>query len=156
MGTARDRSRFRWPWPMCGDSRRWAGLVLALLAGFAAGAASVTALLAAQPLVKETVLLRTDLAGVDGKELIVSRFETAPGWAHGRHYHVGHELVYVLDGSAIVEVEGKAPVTVPAGATAYFAPRQVHAGRNASPTAPFRFLLVRIHEKGQPISVELE
>src|SRR6266540_1267155 len=144
MGTARERSRFRWPWPMRGGSRRWAGLVLALLAGFAAGAASVT------------VLLRTDLAGVDGKELLVSRFETAPGWAHGRHYHVGHELVYVLDGSAIVEVEGKAPVTVPAGATAYFAPRQVHAGRNASPTAPFRFLLVRIHEKGQPISVELE
>ena len=93
MGTARDRSRFRWPWPMGGGWRRWAGLALALLAGFAAGAASVTALLAAQPLVKETVLLRTDLAGVDGKELIVSRFETAPGWAHGRHYHVGHELV---------------------------------------------------------------
>jgi quercetin dioxygenase-like cupin family protein len=152
MGTARDRSRFRWR-----EGSRWcAGLALALLAGFATGAVSVTALLAEPPLVKETVLLRTDLAGVDGKELIVSRFETAPGWAHGRHYHVGHELVYVLDGAAIVEVEGKPPVTVPAGATAYFAPRQVHAGRNASPTASFRFLLVRIHEKGQPISVELE
>src|SRR5439155_17333558 len=64
MGTARDRSRLRWPWPMREGSRWCAGLALALLAGFAAGAASVTALLAEQPLVKETVLLRTDLAGV--------------------------------------------------------------------------------------------
>lgn len=116
----------------------------------------MTAVRAEPPRVEETLLLRTDLAGMDGKELIVSRFETGPGWAHGQHFHPGHELVYVLDGSAIVQVDGKPPMTVPAGATAYFPPRQVHAGRNASATAPLRFLLVRIHEKWQPISVELQ
>jgi quercetin dioxygenase-like cupin family protein len=159
MQTTRARSRFRWrrwPPPTIAGSTLRAALFLALLVGFAAGAASVTALHAALPPVRETLLLRTDLAGIDGKELIVSRFETAPGWAHGRHYHVGHELVYILDGSATVQVEGKPPTTLPTGTTAYFPPRQVHAGQNASSTAPLTFLLVRIHEKGQPLSVELE
>jgi quercetin dioxygenase-like cupin family protein len=156
MGEIRDRSRVGGRRPMGEGSTPLVALALALLVGFAWGAISATALHAGQPLVKETPLLRTDLAGMDGKELIVSRFDTAAGWAHGRHYHAGHELVYVLDGSAVVQAEGKPPVTVPAGATAYFPPRQVHAGKNASPTAPLRFLLVRIHDKGQPLSVELE
>ncbi len=159
MGTTGARSRFRWrqwPRPTTKASTLRAALALALLVGFATGAASVTALHTAPPLVRETLLLRTDLAGMDGKELIVSRFETASSWAHGRHYHVGHELVYVLDGAATVQVEGNPPVTLPTGAAAYFPPKQVHAGRNASPTAGLTFLLVRIHEKGQPLSVELE
>ncbi len=156
MREIRDRSRDRWRWPMGEGSPPYAAVVLALLVGFAGGATSVTALHAGQPAVTETPLLRTDLAGVEGKELIVSRFDTAPGWAHGRHYHAGHELVYVLDGSAVVQMEGRPPMTVPAGATAYFPPKQVHEGKNASTTAPLKFLLVRIHEKGQPLSVELE
>jgi quercetin dioxygenase-like cupin family protein len=159
MRTTPARSRFRWwrcPPPTTAASTLRAAPGLALLLAFATGAASVTALDAVQSTVRETLLLRTDLAGLDGKELIVSRLETAPGWAHGRHYHIGHELVYVLDGSATVQVDGKAPTTLPAGATAHFPPKQVHAGRNASPTAALTFLLVRIHEKGQPLSVELE
>lgn len=103
----------------------------------------------------ETPLFGTDLSGVPGTELLVSRLVTAPGWIHGRHYHAGHELVYVLEGSAVLEVEGKPPVQLAPGAFAYVPPRQIHAGRNASATAPLSFLLIRIHEKGQPISVEL-
>jgi quercetin dioxygenase-like cupin family protein len=87
--------------------------------------------------------------------LIVSRLDTAPGWAHGRHYHAGHELVYVLEGTAILEVDGKPPLTLRPGTLAHVPPGQVHAGRNASRTGPFRFLLFRIHQKGQPLSVEL-
>ena len=124
-------------------------------AGILLGAIGTQALNAQAPPVRETVLLRADLAGIDGKELIVSRLETAPGWVHGRHYHVGHELVYVLEGAGVVEVDGKPPVPLEPGAIAYMPPRQVHAGRNASRTAPFKFLLFRIHERGQPLSVEL-
>lgn len=128
-------------------------LVVGLVVG-ALGAITVTGPGAQPPSFTETPLLATVLAGVPGKELIVSRLVTAPGWAHGRHYHAGHELVYVLEGSAILEVEGKPPVMLRAGDAAYLPPRQIHAGRNAG-TSPFSFLLVRIHEKGQPISVEL-
>jgi quercetin dioxygenase-like cupin family protein len=128
---------------------------LTLTAGIVAGAFAAATLGAQPPSVREAALLRTDLVGIDGKELIVSRFETAPGWVHGRHYHAGHEFVYVLEGSAIVEIEGRPPVRLGPGATAHMPPRQVHAGRNASGTEPLRFLLFRIHDKGQPLSVEL-
>ena len=130
-------------------------LGLTLAVGIAVGAVGASVLAAQPPSFTETVLLRADLAGVAGKELIVSRLETAPGWVHGRHYHAGHELVYVLEGSAILEVDGQPSITLKPGAVSYVPPGQVHAGRNASRTAPFRFLLFRIHEKGQPISVEL-
>jgi quercetin dioxygenase-like cupin family protein len=128
---------------------------LTLAAGMVAGALGVAALGAQTPTFSETVLLHTDLQGGEGRELIVSRLDTAPGWAHGRHYHAGHEVVYVLEGTAILEEEGKPPVTLRPGALAHVPPGRVHAGRNPSGSAPFRFLLFRIHPKGQPISVEL-
>ncbi len=134
----------------------WTPAPLTLAVGIAVGVLGAR-LLTAQPPASftETPLLSADLADVPGKQLLVSRLDTAPGWAHGRHYHAGHELVYVLEGSAILEVEGKAPVRLGPGSVAYMPPGQVHAGRNASPSARFKFLLIRIHEKGQPISVEL-
>ncbi len=136
---------------------RWTPVVT-LAVGLVVGALGATVVpgpgAQAPPSFTETPLLGTDLAGVPGKELLVSRLVTAPGWAHGRHYHAGHELVYVLEGSAILEVEGKPPITLRAGDVAHMPPRQIHAGRNAG-TSPFSFLLVRIQEKGRPISVEL-
>ena len=44
------------------------------------------------PAVAETLLLRQDLPGLPGKELIVSRLRAEPGWLHGRHYHPGDGL----------------------------------------------------------------
>ena len=136
--------------------RQVRSLVIAgvFLSGLTLGA-TAHRLLAAAPAFTETPLLRTDLAGVDRHELIVSRLETTPGWVHGRHYHAGHELVYVLEGSGALQVDGKPEQRLQPGTVAYVPPRQVHSGRNASPTASFKFLLVRIHVKGEPISVEL-
>jgi quercetin dioxygenase-like cupin family protein len=123
----------------------------------AIGGAAITRVSAqvALPPFTETPLFRADLSDLPGRELIVSRLVTAPGWVHGRHFHAGHELVYVLEGSAVLEVDGKSPVELGPGAFAHVPPRQIHRGRNASASAPLRFLLIRIHEKGQPISVEL-
>jgi quercetin dioxygenase-like cupin family protein len=139
---------------------RWGGrpiwclsIVGALLTGTGLGVMG-DRLFAALP-VAETFLLRTDLAGVDKHELIVSRLEAAPGWSHGRHYHIGHEIVYVLEGSAALDVDGKPERLLQPGTVSYVPPRQVHAGRNPSRTAALKFLLIRIHVKGEPISVEL-
>src|SRR5437899_11323678 len=112
-------------------------------------------LMAAPPSVTETVLLRTDLAGIDNYELIVSRLETAPGWSHGRHYHAGHEIVYVLEGNGGLGAEGKPEQPLQAGTVSYVPSGQIHAGRNTSRTEAFKFLLFRIHVKSQPISIEL-
>ena len=35
-------------------------------------------------------------------------------------------------------------------------PRTIHAGRNTSRMTPFKFLLIRVHRKGDPLSVELQ
>ena len=111
--------------------------------------------MAARPSFTETVLLRTDLAGIDSYELIVSRLETAPGWSHGRHYHAGHEIVYVLEGNGALESDGRPPQSLRPGTVSYVPSGQIHSGRNTSPREAFKFLLIRIHTKGQPISVEL-
>jgi quercetin dioxygenase-like cupin family protein len=48
--------------------------------------------LIAQPeAVKRTVLLKTDLAGIDGKEGLMYIIEVAPGATLPKHYHPGHE-----------------------------------------------------------------
>ena len=42
------------------------------------------------------------------------------------------------------------------GTVALVQPGRVHAGRNTSRTTPFKFVLIRLHVKGEPMSVELE
>ena len=133
--------------------RSWL-LVGTLLVGIGIGAMGQR-LVAAQPSFTETVLLRTDLAGMDKHELIVSRLETAPGWAHGRHYHAGHEIVYVLEGNGALDTEGKSQQPLRPGTVSYVPPGQIHAGRNTGAKEAFKFLLFRIHPKDRPISVEL-
>ncbi len=133
---------------------RWPVIVGTLLGGIALGTTGHH-LLAAPPSFSETLLFRADLAGIDKYELIVSRLETAPGWSHGRHYHAGHEIVYVLEGHGALDVEGSAGQDLQPGTVSYVPPKEIHAGRNASRTAAFKFLLIRIHPKGEPMSVEL-
>lgn len=125
-----------------------------LVVGIAVGAIGQR-LLASPPSFSETPLLRTELVGIDKYELIVSRLETTPGWSHGRHYHQGHEIVYVLEGNGALAVEGNPEQRLQPGTVAYVAPGKVHAGRNASQNEVFKFILFRLHAKGQPISIEL-
>jgi quercetin dioxygenase-like cupin family protein len=134
---------------------RWLVILGTLLGGIALGTTGHH-LLAAPPSFSETPLFRADLAGIDEYELIVSRLETTSGWSHGRHYHAGHEIVYVLEGEGALDVEGRPPQRLQPGTVAYVPPRQIHAGRNASRTAAFKFLLIRLHVKGEPMSVELK
>jgi len=130
-------------------------IVAVLLGGVALGATGHQ-LLAAPPSFAETPLYRGDLTGIDKHELIVSRLETSPGWSHGRHYHAGHEVVYVLEGEGALEVEGRTAQRLQPGAVAYVPPGHIHTGRNTSRTTPFKFVLIRLHVKGEPMSVELE
>ncbi len=55
---------------------------------------------------KATFLFRADVAGMEGKEVVVELFELAPRGSFGKHYHPGHEVAYVLEGSGIREMDG--------------------------------------------------
>ena len=99
-------------------------------------------------------LLSKDLAGVPGKELLMITVEYPPGGSDTVHRHHAQTLVYVLEGSIVMQVRGEAPVTLVPGQTFYEGPDDVHiVSRNASHTAPAKFLVFFVKGKGAPILV---
>ena len=99
-----------------------------------------------------TALLSKDLLHVAGKELSMIRVEYPPGGTDPVHTHHAQALVYVLEGSILMQVRGGAPVTLAPGQTFYEGPDDVHiVGRNASGTAPAKFLVLLVKDKGAPI-----
>jgi quercetin dioxygenase-like cupin family protein len=97
-------------------------------------------------------LLSKDLADVSGKELSMITVEYPPGASDPVHAHNAQALVYVLEGSIVMQVKGGAPITLKPGETFYEGPDDVHiVGRNASQTASAKFLVVFLKDKGAPI-----
>ena len=127
------------------------GLTLAV--GMYLGAVGNQILHAQQEPVKRTVLLKTDLAGMEGKEAILALAEIAPGAATGKHTHPGYDFAYVLEGSGILEIEGKPSIPLTSGTAIYQPCTQVHRGVNDSSTTPLRIFAVYIVEKGHPLAV---
>ena len=102
----------------------------------------------------QEVLLSKDLAGVPGKELLMLTVEYPPGGSDTAHRHHAQTLVYVLEGSIVMQVRGEGTMTLVPGQTFYEAPDDVHVvSRNASHTAPAKFLVFFVKDKGAPILV---
>ena len=97
-------------------------------------------------------LLSKDLADVPGRELSMISIEYPPGSTDPVHTHHAQALVYVLEGTIMMQVRGGAPVTLAPGQTFYEAPDDVHiVGRNASQTEPAKFLVFLVKDKGAPL-----
>jgi quercetin dioxygenase-like cupin family protein len=126
--------------------------VLALAVGVAVGWTAATTLEAQQTGIKRTLLLKTELAGIDGREVYLGTAEIAPGASAGRHFHDGHEIGYVLDGMALFEVEGQAPVTLKPGDHYHVDAGKRHDARNTGP-GPAKVLAIYLIEKGKPLAV---
>jgi quercetin dioxygenase-like cupin family protein len=78
--------------------------------------------------------------------------EYPPGVSDPVHRHDAQVMVYVLEGAVVMQVKGEAPVTLRAGDTFYEGPGDVHTvARNASQTAPAKFLVFFVKAKGAPI-----
>ncbi len=137
--------------------RRVMLLGLTLFVGFAIGMAATRVLSAQQPSMKRTPILKTELEGLPGKEGTMFLAEYEPGARSGKHYHPGHEFIYVLEGSGVMEEVGKPPVAMRPGVAFYFLssperPSYVHEARNLSITDPMRLLVVLITDTGQPLA----
>jgi quercetin dioxygenase-like cupin family protein len=97
-------------------------------------------------------LLSKDLAGVPGKELSMIAVGYSPGASSPAHTHHAQAMVYVLEGSIVMQAKGKAPVTLTPGQTWYEGPDDVHlVSRNASDSAPAKYLVFMVKDKGAPI-----
>lgn len=98
-----------------------------------------------------------DLAGVPDRELSMIAVEYPPGAADPVHTHHAQALVYVLEGSIVMQVRGGEPVTLTPGQTFYEGPDDVHTvGRNASDTVPAKFLVFLVKDKDAPILTLVE
>jgi len=97
-------------------------------------------------------LMSRDLAGDPARELSMITIEYPPGSVDPVHTHHAQALVYVLEGTIMMQARGGAPVTLAPGQTFYEAPDDVHiVGRNASQTAPAKFLVFLVKDKGAPL-----
>jgi quercetin dioxygenase-like cupin family protein len=125
-------------------------LVALVLLGLMTGTA-----MAQEP--KVTPLMSKDLAENPGREILVITVEHAPGGASPVHRHNAHAFVYVLEGSVVMQLKSGQQVTLTPGQTFYEGPDDVHVvDRNASSTAPAKFLVFMIKDKGAPAVVPVE
>jgi quercetin dioxygenase-like cupin family protein len=127
-------------------------IALALAAGIGIGWMGAT-MLEAQPTgIKRTLLMKKELAGIEGREVYLGTAEIAPGASAGRHFHDGHEIGYVLEGTAVFEVEGQAPIELKPGDHYHVDATKRHDARNTG-TVPAKVLAIYLIEKGKPLAV---
>jgi quercetin dioxygenase-like cupin family protein len=106
---------------------------------------------------KVTTLISKDLAEKPGKELLMITVEHAPGGSSPIHRHNAQAMVYVLEGSVVMQLKGGKQVTLTPGQTFYEGPDDIHiVDRNASKTQPAKFLVLLVKDKGAPALVPVK
>ena len=99
---------------------------------------------------KRTVLQQQDLS-VAGHETVTAVAEFQAGGTVGRHTHPGEEVGYILEGTIVLEQDGKPAVTLGPGKTFFIPAGTVHNATNRG-AVPARVLAHYIVEKGKPLA----
>lgn len=106
---------------------------------------------------KVTSLMVKPLPDYPGKAIQILTVEYPPGGHDPVHRHNAHGFIYVLDGGIVMAVNGGQPVTLAAGQMFYEGPNDIHTiGRNASKTAPAKFLVFLLKDKGAPVLIPVK
>ncbi len=121
--------------------------VVTFVALAAAGIADVSA---QQAGFTRTVLQQRDLSA-PGREAVTAAAEFQPGASVGRHTHPGEEVGYVLEGTIVLEQEGKPAVILGAGKTFFIPAGTIHNATNRG-SGRARVLATYIVEKGKPLA----
>jgi quercetin dioxygenase-like cupin family protein len=107
---------------------------------------------AGAPQATVTDLMTKALKDYPGKEITLINVDYPPGAVDPVHRHDAHAIVYVLEGSIVMGVRGQPEQTLKAGQTFYEGPDDVHTiGRNASKTAPAKFVVFLLKDKKNPV-----
>ncbi|MFL5570645.1 MAG: cupin domain-containing protein [Gemmatimonadaceae bacterium] len=118
--------------------------MLIVASGFAVDTAH-----AQQPESKRTDLQRYDLS-IPGREVVQVRVDFDPGYVAPRHTHFGEEIIYVLEGTLVYEVEGRSPTTYKAGDVLVVPAGAIHSVTNVG-TSNGAELATYVVEKGKPL-----
>ena len=106
---------------------------------------------------KVTQLMSKDLAELPGKEAVMITVVYPPGSSDPVHRHNAYALVYVLEGSVVMQVKGGKKVTLTPGQTFYEGPNDVHVvGRNASSTKAAKFVVFLVKDKDAPLLIPVK
>jgi quercetin dioxygenase-like cupin family protein len=119
-------------------------LIAALAIAFAGAAIAQSA-----PPIKRIPLQKFDVPGA-GYETVMGIAEIAPNVDIGRHSHPGVESGYVLEGDAILVVEGKPDRPMKAGDSYQIPAGAVHTAKSGPKGA--KVLAVYVVEKGKPLA----
>lgn len=122
----------------------WAMLVIASVLGLHAALAQPQG-------VTRTDLQRHDLS-IHGREVVQVRVGFDPGVAFPKHKHPGEEIVYVLEGSLLYQVEGRPAVTLQVGDVLFIPSGAFHSVKNVG-TGHASELATYVVEKGKPLLV---
>jgi quercetin dioxygenase-like cupin family protein len=134
-----------------------AALCAVALAGLAGGGLLYAREDGAPPKVEAQHILTAPVAGVPGKEVDIQVYTFPPGSSVPWHIHPGaQEFEYELEGTLMIEEEGKPPLALKAGEAFHLAPGVVHRGWNPSKTEPAKVYVVRIKPVGAPLAKIVE
>ena len=97
-----------------------------------------------------TMLLNEDMFSIPGQEVAIQRAEYPAGWVGEKHYHTGDIFVYVLEGTFVVDVEGKDRITIRPGEVYHESVNKPMIARNGSTETGVKVLLFQVGEKGKP------
>jgi quercetin dioxygenase-like cupin family protein len=98
-------------------------------------------------------LFQTKVDDVSNQEIVVLEVRYPPGVKSASHRHNAHTVVYVLEGSVIMQVAGGEKKTLSVGEVFYETPDDIHSvSMNASDTEPARILVYFLKEKGAPMT----
>ena len=96
-------------------------------------------------------LFQADVGDVANQEIVVLEVRYPPGVESASHRHNAHTVVYVLEGTVIMQVAGGERRTLTAGQVFYENPDDIHSvSMNASETEPAKILVFFLKEKGAP------
>lgn len=100
------------------------------------------------------MMLRAPITISEGLEVIISDVIIPPNVGVPRHYHPGEEFVYVIEGYAVHEEEGKPDQILKKGDAYVIPPEAVHSPRGGPEGA--RAIVFRVHVEGKPERVAAE
>lgn len=129
-------------------------MLAATLSAAAVGVVGIQTLGAQQSGFKRVELQRGDLS-VAGREAVVMRVEFDADGIVGRHTHPGEESTYIIEGNLLIEIDGKAPMTLGPGETFFVPAGVIHGGKNVG-KSPAKLLATYIVEKGKPLATPVK
>ena len=93
-------------------------------------------------------LLRESVAGIENKEITVSRVSFPPHTELPWHWHSGEEFFYVIEGSITLKRRGEPDLLAEAGDAQNIAAQAVHTGSTSEQGA--ELVILRVPAAGEP------